>query len=505
MFNKLKEITKHRHFNNRIAVAYGDGIGPEIMESVLQILQAAKVNLSIDIVSIGEEQYNHGVLSGIPSSAWDTIKNNRILLKAPVTTPQGKGYKSINVTLRNNLNLFANVRPAMSYHPFIKCNYPKMNMVIIRENQEGLYSGIEYRQTKNSHKSLKILSRTGSEKIIKYAFDYAIKCNRKKVTCFIKDNIMKITDGMFHDVFKKITSFYPEIENSQMLVDIGMAKVAVSPESFDVIVTQNLYGDILSDIAAEVSGSVGLCGSANIGDDYAMFEAIHGSAPDIAGQNIANPSGLINAAIMMLNHLEQNEEASLIKNALNTTLEQGIHTADLYNDKYSTKKVGTKEFTKAIIANLGSKPKQLGAMENDINHNNPTERNINFQKKFPVEKHKLLVGVDIFIDNTIKPAKVEKIITIIKKATQDLSLDAQAIIVRGVAAWPNRPECLKDIPDICSCRFVSKNDKNKKISQQDIINLLAALNKYKINFTNIENLYVFDGKIGFSEIVTISS
>lgn len=395
-----------KEFSNRIAVAYGDGIGPEIMEAVLQILQAAKVNLSIDVISIGEEEYNHGISSGIPMSSWDTIKNNRILLKAPITTPQGKGYKSVNVTLRNNLDLFANIRPVISYHPFVKCNYPRMNVVILRENQEGLYTGVEYRQTKNSHKSLKIISRSGSEKIIKYAFDYAIKHNRKKVTCFIKDNIMKITDGMFHNIFDETTPFYPEIETSQMLVDIGMAKVAVDPESFDVIVTQNLYGDILSDIAAEVSGSVGLCGSANIGTDYAMFEAIHGSAPDIAGKDVANPSGLINAAIMMLNHISEHEKSELIMNALHATLEQGIHTADLYNAEYSAKRVGTKEYTEAIIANLGNKPKELGRGNNKAT-THLEARKINLQKTFPIEKKKDLVGVDIFIDN-IKLWKIEK-------------------------------------------------------------------------------------------------
>ena len=446
------------HFNDRIAIAYGDGIGPEIMESVLRILQAAEVNLSIDIISIGQEQYNHGFPSGIPDQAWETIKNNRILLKAPITTPQGKGYKSVNVTLRNNLGLFANIRPVLSYHPFVECNFPNMNLVIIRENQEGLYSGVEYRQTRNSHKSLKIISRTGSEKIIKYAFDYAIKHNRKKVTCFIKDNIMKITDGMFHDMFKKISSHYPEIENTQMLVDIGMARVAAGPENFDVIVTGNLYGDILSDIAAEVSGSVGLCGSANIGEDYAMFEAIHGSAPDIAGKNIANPSGLINAAVMMLHHLSKNEEATLITNALNLTLEQGIHTADLYNDKSSTKKVGTTEFTDALISNLGSKPQKIN-FNTSVSNQNIETRKINPKKLSPIEKRKDLVGVDIFFDN-IKLSTVEKIITTIKKATQDTLLDVQAVIVRGVAVWPNKNECLQNTPDTYNCRFVSKNDKN---------------------------------------------
>ena len=490
-------------FNNRIAIAYGDGIGPEIMEVVLRLMQEAEVNLSIDVIEIGEKQYNHGIPSGIPLSALETIKNNRILLKAPITTPRGGGYKSVNVTLRNNLNLYSNVRPVKSYTPFVACNFPKMDLALIRENQEGLYSGIEYRQTIDMHKSLKIVTQTGSEKIIKYAFDYAMRHNRKKVTCFIKDNIMKITDGMFHDMFKKIASFYPEIENSQMLVDIGMAKVAADPEAFDVIVTQNLYGDILSDIAAEVSGSVGLCGSANIGEKYAMFEAIHGSAPDIAGKNIANPSGLINAAVMMLRHIGMNDKAALIENALHVTLEQGNHTADLYNEKNSNKKLGTEDFGSAVIKNLGAIPKTFNVAQEKKTSNSYKLRNIKLTKKFPIEKRKVLVGVDVFIDNE-KNYKIKKIVTLLKKATAELTVDIQAITVGGIIIWPCNEKKLQDIPKLYSCRFVSKNQRNKKISPIDIINLLKELQAHKLNFISSENLYVFDGKIGFSLVEEIN-
>ncbi|MGC0372148.1 MAG: hypothetical protein DGJ47_000853, partial [Rickettsiaceae bacterium] len=323
-----------------ITVAYGDGIGPEIMEATLQILKKAEAKIRIEMIDIGEKLYKKNYTSGIAPETWESIERTKILFKAPITTPQGGGYKSLNVTLRKALSLYANIRPSISYHPLVHSLHPKLNVVIVRENEEDLYAGIEYRHTRNMRESIKLISRTGCEKIIRYAFEYAVANNRKKVTCFSKDNIMKFSDGIFHQVFDEIAKEYPQIDNEHYIVDIGTAKLATKPESFDVVVTSNLFGDIISDITAEISGSVGLAGSANIGKEYAMFEAIHGSAPDIAGKNIANPSGLINAAIMMLVHIGQGDIASNIENAWKKTLEDGIHTADIYN-KESKKKVGT--------------------------------------------------------------------------------------------------------------------------------------------------------------------
>ena len=494
--------------HNHITIAYGDGIGPEIMEAVLKIFQAAKIALSVDYISIGEEAYRTELPDGIPLDSWDAIKNNKILLKAPITTPQGKGYKSINVTLRNKLKLYANIRPVISYAPFIKCNFPNMNLVIVRENEEDLYSGIEYRQSNNYHKSLKVITNSNSARIIKYAFDYAASHNRKKVTCMIKDNIMKISDGAFHRNFKEIAQNYKNINNDQMIVDIGAGKLAANPELFDVIVTQNLYGDILSDIAAEVSGSLGLCGSANLGDEYAMFEAIHGSAPDIAGKNIANPSGLINASIMMLKHIKQNEKAALIANALNTTLESGIHTADLFdsNSTHSKEKVSTSEFTQAIIENLGKKPQSLASFS--ANQANTDIVNKNFKLTLP-NQEKTLIGVDITIDNK-QSHKILDIIDLIKKVTIDTPLKLEKIIVKGLAIWPSLQNITNEVYDIYSCRFsVKPYDSSPEnsvdrileltISPQETLDLMAILTKNNLDFFNIENLYLFDKEIGFSK------
>ena len=339
-----------------ITVAYGDGIGPEIMQAVLHILRKAEAQIRVEVVEVGEKLYNKNYTSGIAPDTWESIERTKILLKAPITTPQGGGYKSLNVTMRKTLGLYANVRPSISYYPFVGTLHPKLDLVIIRENEEDLYAGIEYRHTHNVRESVKLISRTGCEKIVRYAFEYAVKNNRKKVTCFSKDNIMKFSDGIFHQVFNEIAKEYPAIANEHYIVDIGTARLATKPEIFDVIVTSNLFGDIISDVTAEISGSVGLAGSANIGKDFALFEAIHGSAPDIAGKNIANPSGLLNGAIMMLVHIGQGEVAALIENAWKRTLEDGVHTADIYNTETSTKKVGTKEFAEEVVKRLGEKP-----------------------------------------------------------------------------------------------------------------------------------------------------
>src|SRR5438067_9947604 len=234
-----------------------------------------------------------------------------------------------------------------------------MDVDNLRENEEDIYAGIEHRQTDQVMQCLKLISRPGSEKIVRYAFEYARLHNRRKVTCFTKDNIMKLTDGLFHKVFNEIASEYPDIENEHWIVDIGAAKLADTPTTFDVIVMPNLYGDVLSDVAAQIAGSVGLAGSANIGENIAMFEAIHGSAPRRAGQNLANPSGLLLGAVMMLVHIGQPEVATRVHNAWLRTLEDGVHTYDIYQEGVSREKVGTREFADAVIARLGQRPEKL--------------------------------------------------------------------------------------------------------------------------------------------------
>ncbi len=496
-----------------VTIAYGDGIGPEIMDSTIKVLQASGVSLNFNIIEVGKNIYEKGFSSGIMPSAWQDIENNKILLKAPITTPQGGGYKSLNVTLRKRLGLFANVRPISSLHPFVTTKHPELDVVIIRENEEDLYAGIEHRQTNDMHQSLKLITVEGCEKIIRYAFEYAVDNNRKKVTCFSKDNIMKITDGMFHKIFNSIAKEYPQIQIDHYIIDIGTARLAAKPEIFDVIVTLNLYGDIISDVAAEISGSVGLAGSANIGKDVAMFEAIHGSAPDIAEQNIANPTGLINGAIMMLNHIGKYDSANLIKDAVNKTIEEGIHTADIYNEKTSAKKVGTQEFTSEIIARIGQKPEILPqsnycAPQNQEKDPSLYETGLAVRSQHGKElmnQKKSLIGFDLFIDWQ------DEFENLIKKLhnLESEKLEIKMITARGLMMWPNIDnEKLPKFPKgHTRVRIVAKGatgkasndiiDASKTINRGDIIDMLKIFNEIGIDFIKFEGLFLFDSQPGY--------
>lgn len=471
----------------RITIAKGDGIGPEIMDATLKILKAAGADLEYDEIEIGEKVYLSGNTSGISNDSWESIRKNKILLKAPITTPQGGGYKSLNVTMRKSLGLYSNVRPCMSLHPFVDTKHPVMDLVIVRENEEDLYAGIEHQQTDEVIQCLKLISLPGCERIIRYAFEYARQCGRKKVTCFSKDNIMKQTDGLFHRVFNEIGEEYPEIEKEHWIVDIGAAKIADSPEVFDVVVMPNLYGDIISDVAAQIAGSVGLAGSANIGDHCSMFEAIHGSAPDISGKNIANPSGLLNGAIMMLNHIGQNKMAEKISNAWLTTIEQGIHTADIFKDGVSSKKVGTKEFADAVIANLGKKPEHL-----PVSSFPETKPFVLPEYKRKQPKSKKLVGVDLFVHWTgKKPSELAEAMSVLNEKNAELSM----ITNRGVKVWPNGFEetfCT----DHWRCRFKPKNGND--MQKAEIVDLLSTAMGANIDVVKTENLYEFDGVAGYS-------
>src|SRR3989344_3050742 len=276
-----------------ITVALGDGIGPEIMEASLRILEAGGARLAPEFVEIGEAVWREGHSSGLAPGVWDSLRRTGVFYKAPVTTPQGGGVKSLNVTIRKTLGLYANVRPCVAYAPFVATRHPGMDLVIVRENEEDLYAGIEHRQTADVVQCLKLITRPGCERIARYAFEFARSQNRRKITCLTKDNIMKATDGLFRRVFEEVGADYPEIAQEHMIIDIGAARIADTPEAFDVVLAPNLYGDIVSDIAAQVAGSVGLAPSANIGERCAMFEAVHGSAPDLAGPGPANPPRLL--------------------------------------------------------------------------------------------------------------------------------------------------------------------------------------------------------------------
>ena len=471
-----------------ITIARGDGIGPAIMDSTLQILEAAGARLDIEEIEIGKAVYERGVPSGIEDSSWESLMRTKVFLKAPITTPQGGGFKSLNVTVRKSLGLFANVRPCVSYHPFVETHHPKMDLVIIRENEEDLYGGIEYRQSQQVMASLKLISRPGTERIVRYAFEYARANGRKKVTCMTKDNIMKMSDGLFHKIFDEIGAEYKDIEQDHMIIDIGAAKVAARPDMFDIIVLPNLYGDIVSDIAAEVTASVGLGGSSNIGADFGMFEAVHGSAPDIAGKGIANPSGLILGSVMMLVHIGQGDIAEKIHNAWKKTIEDGVHTGEIFRDGVSKQKVGTDDFTKAVIERLGEKPSTMTVVEYDLKSEGIKLPPLKEVKK----EHKERVGVDIGLNFD---GKADDLAELVKPCLTD-NLELSLISNRGVKVWPNgRKETF--CTDNWRLRFMGKGGKPVKTSE--VVQLISNLNHADMNFTNALMLHTFDGVEGFTK------
>jgi isocitrate dehydrogenase len=465
-----------------ITIAYGDGIGPEIMTATRRILDAANAPLEYEVIEIGEQVYLQGVSAGIKPEAWESLRRTKVFLKSPITTPQGGGFKSLNVTTRKMLGLYANVRPCVSYHPFISTKHPVMDMVIVRENEEDLYAGIEHQQTDEVVQCLKIISRPGTEKIIRYAFEYAKAYGRKKVTCFSKDNIMKMTDGLFHKMFDTVGAEYPGIEKEHYIVDIGAARLADTPERFDVVVMPNLYGDIISDIAAQITGSVGLGGSANIGETVAMFEAIHGSAPDIAGQDIANPSGLLLGAVQMLVHLGMGDVAQRIQNAWLCTLEDGIHTKDIYKESNSKILAGTAAFTNAVIERLGRQPKQL----KPVDYSKSGQGFNVFVTPHPPAK-KTLVGVDIFLHHNHRdPNALGEALKNFKAGNMHLTM----ITNRGVKVWPegfSETFCT----DHWRCRF--KHEELLPSHYTDVLQLMTDIHRAGFDIIKTENLVTLDG------------
>ena len=476
-----------------ITVARGDGIGPEIMDASIRVLEAAGADVEWEYIEVGEQVYLAGNSSGIAPEAWDTIKKNKVLFKAPITTPQGGGYKSLNVTIRKTLGLYANVRPAISYNPFIPSRYPGMNVLTIRENEEDLYAGIEHQQTPEVTQCLKIITRPGCEKICQYAFEYAKASDRKRITCMIKDNIMKLTDGLFVKVFYETAKNYPEIVAEDWIIDIGMAKLVDAPQEFDVVLMPNLYGDIATDILGLMTGSVGIAPGANVGDDFAMYEAIHGSAPRHAGQNKANPSGLLLSGVMMMVQAGQPEVAAKIHNAWLKTIEDGIVTYDLARklkaEGRAHTEVGTKEFADAVIERLGQNPSTLAIVKYDkaIKIKRPTLTNVRAQVMN-------LIGCDIFTrddcaSNTIGDKLVE-----LAKGTK---IALKMISNRGQKVYPNgHPETF--LTDHWRCRFYAKNQ-GDIITNGDITDMMNKIDAAGITVIKTENLYTFaDGERAYS-------
>lgn len=328
----------------RITLINGDGIGPEISDAVVKIIEASGLKIDWDIQTAGADVIEKEG-TPLPERVLNSIKENKVALKAPVTTPIGKGFRSVNVQLRKTLDLYANLRPCKNL-PNVKTKFDNVDIVVVRENTEDLYAGIERQVNSDTAESIKVITRKASERICKFAFDYAIKNNRKEVCVVTKANIMKLSDGLFLESYRKIAENYPQINKREILVDNLCMQLVQNPSQFDVLVLPNLYGDIVSDLCAGLIGGLGVAQGANIGLDYAVFEPVHGSAPDIKGQNKANPTALLLSSIEMLKYIGEFSYAEKIEKALFKTLKNGVFTADLGGN------ASTLDFTNAIIQNL---------------------------------------------------------------------------------------------------------------------------------------------------------
>src|SRR6185503_9176224 len=390
----------------KIAVAKGDGIGPEIMEAVLKIFNANKVPLSYDYVDMGKWVFDKGFSNGMTPDAKMTIENLGILFKGPMETPKGKGVKSINVTARKTWNTYANNRVFQSLHGvdtvFSRAGI-NIDLTVVRENIEDTYGGIEHMLTHDVALSRRFITRPGSLQVIRYAFLMAKQKHAKRITCGHKANIMKLTDGLFLECFYEVSKEFPELKADDVIVDDLCMKLVTRPDNFDVIVLTNLQGDIVSDLCAGLVGGLGFAPSANIGDHICIFEAVHGTAPDIAGKNLANPTALLLSGITMLQHLGFMENAAIIENALLYTLESGIHTGD-FGDKKITP-VNTTQFAETIISNFGKKPEVNAKPMLPNMPAPPTSFKLEKNPMLISEemKEETIIGADMFIESAEQP------------------------------------------------------------------------------------------------------
>src|SRR5579875_12262 len=477
-----------------ITVAHGDGIGPEIMSACLRIMDSAGAALEMETIEIGEKVYLRGNASGIEPQSWESLLRTRVFYKAPITTPPGGGYKNLNVATRKILGQYANVRPCVSYHPFVDTKHPTMDLVVVRESEEDLYAGVEYQLSPEMTSAIKLISRPGTEKIVRYAFEYARRHNRRKVTCFTKDNILKMTDGLFHRVYNEIAAEYPDIQKEHWIVDAGAAKMADTPEAFDVVVMPNQYGDLLSGLAAQIAGSIGLAASANIGDHCSTFEAIHGASPRRAGRNLANPSGLLLGGVLLLVHINQPDVAERVHNAWLRTIEDGIHTYDIFAEGVSREKVGTKEFACAVIARLGQKPnilKPVSYAKTASSAAGPATLTPPAAGKTEPGKIELR-GIDVIVH---WPSRNPKQLHAAVSRLAGNGIELEMIDNRGVIVWPEGPAAAETFcTDSFRCRFFAEGSADAG----KLIDLVRRISDAGVDVVMTSTLRAYAGREGFS-------
>ena len=477
----------------KIAIAKGDGIGPEIMQAVLHIFEAGKVPLEYEYVDMGKWVFDKGFSNGMTPEAQHAIETYGILFKGPMETPKGKGVKSINVTARKTWNTYANKRVFQTLHGvdtvFSKAGI-LIDITIVRENIEDTYGGIEHMLTHDVALSRRFITRPGSLQVIKYAFEMAKKKGATRITCGHKANIMKLTDGLFLECFYEVAKEYPDLNSDDIIVDDLAMKLVVRPQEFDVVILTNLQGDIISDLCAGLVGGLGFAPSANIGDHIAIFEAVHGTAPDIAGKNIANPTALLLSGLAMLRHLGFMQNAAVIENALLYTLESGVHTGD-FGDK-SKPAVNTTEFADTIINNFGRTPlhgaKQLLANAPAM----PTlaKLDINAMMESKEQADETICGADFFIESNEQPAAIAH------KCLRHAGIKFKLINIsnRGTQVWPTG-SVYTNLVNLYNVRFESLDD--MPLNQNDISGLYVSLSG-DFRICSSELLLMFGDKKAYS-------
>ena len=470
----------------KVTVLPGDGIGPEVVEAALRIIEATKVPVGFERCAAGAAVFKRGIETGIPPETIESIERTRVVLKGPLETPIGFGNRSANVTLRTLFETFGNIRPVREL-PGVQTPFTgrKLDIVLVRENIEDLYAGIEYMQTPGVAESLKLISREGCEKIVRLAFAFAQAEGRKRVHCATKANIMKLSEGLLQHTFEEFAPQFPEIESKHILIDNCAHQLAMRPEQFDVIVTTNMNGDILSDLTSGLTGGLGFAPSANIGNDVAIFEAVHGSAPDIAGKNKANPTALVFSAAMMLRHIGEGKAANDVEQAVLVTLESGMRTGDMMG---AARPASTTEFTEAVISNLGERSKVSAPREYRKVKMPTSTPGVNVVRT----AKRRVVGVDVFIETELLPAELARELG---KIAGESGVRLQMITNRGAMVFPSTERAVS-LVDHFRCRFIRPD--NGDLGDPAIVALLGKIGATH-RWMHVEKLQEFDGVPAFSK------
>lgn len=473
-----------------ITVIPGDGIGPECVNATLKIIEAAGVKIEFEERQAGERIFKQGIASGVPQETIESIRKTRCVLKGPLGTPVGYGEKSANVTLRKLFETYGNIRPVGEL-PGVPTPYSGRNidLVVVRENVEDLYAGIEHLETPGVAQCLKLISKKGCEKIVRLAFEFARAEGRKSVACATKSNIMKMTEGMLKRTFEEVAKEYSDIQSWHVIVDNCCHQLVKKPEQFDVIVTTNMNGDIMSDLTSALIGGLGFAPSANLGNDIAIFEAVHGSAPKYAGKNVINPTAVLGSGILMLRYLGEFTAADAIENALLVTLEEGkVKTGDVVGYD-SGKNCTTEQYTQEIIKNLGRKSGKIKVRE----HKPIKMPQVSKEPAYVKPKTRRVAGVDLFVEANLFPEELGKKV---ESLVASMPFTLKAISSRGTRVYPPTGTVL-DVTDMYTCRFMAK-DSTADVSDSQVFELLQKVAS-QIKWTHVEKLNEFDGQPGWTK------